>query len=76
MGKESIENLDNLRTADGSKSTAQIRLEMQKTMQKGCAVFRTQETLDECIEHIGQVDKTFSDVEYHRQIHDLELRLG
>ncbi|CAG87865.1 DEHA2E07458p [Debaryomyces hansenii CBS767] len=61
-GKESIENLDKLRTADGSKSTAQIRLEMQKTMQKGCAVFRTQETLDECIEHIGQVDKTFSDV--------------
>ena len=61
-GKESIENLDKLRTADGSKSTAQIRLEMQKTMQKGCAVFRTQETLDECVEHIGQVDKTFSDV--------------
>jgi len=61
-GKESIENLDNLRNANGPKSTAQIRLEMQKTMQKGCAVFRTQETLDECVENIGKVDKTFSEV--------------
>lgn len=62
LGKESIENLDRLRNATGSKPTAQIRLEMQKTMQKGCAVFRTQETLDEGLEHILAIDKTFSDV--------------
>lgn len=62
LGKESIENLDRLRNATGSKPTAQIRLEMQKTMQKGCAVFRTQETLDEGLKHILAIDKTFSDV--------------
>lgn len=62
LGKESIENLDKLRNANGTKSTAEIRLEMQKTMQKGCAVFRTQETLDEGLEKILAVDKTFNDV--------------
>ncbi|EGW35093.1 uncharacterized protein SPAPADRAFT_145961 [Spathaspora passalidarum NRRL Y-27907] len=60
LGKESIENLHTLRTADGTKSTAEIRLEMQKTMQKGCAVFRTQETLDQCVDHIQEVHKTFA----------------
>ncbi|CAH2355334.1 succinate dehydrogenase [ubiquinone] flavoprotein subunit, mitochondrial [[Candida] railenensis] len=62
LGKESIENLDKLRNASGPKSTADIRLEMQKTMQKGCAVFRTQETLDEGLEKILAIDKTFKDV--------------
>ena len=62
IGYESIANLDKLRNANGSKPTADIRLEMQKTMQKGCAVFRTQETLDQCVEHIGEVDKSFEDV--------------
>ncbi|EMG47017.1 SDH1 Succinate dehydrogenase [ubiquinone] flavoprotein subunit [Candida maltosa Xu316] len=62
IGYESIENLDKLRNANGSKSTADIRLDMQKTMQKGCAVFRVQETLDQCVEHINEIDKTFEDV--------------
>ena len=62
LGVESIENLDRLRNANGTHSTADLRLEMQKTMQKGCAVFRTQETLDEGVEHILKVDKKFHDV--------------
>lgn len=62
LGLESISNLDKLRNANGAKSTADIRLEMQKTMQKGCAVFRTQETLDECVAQINTIDKTFEDV--------------
>ncbi|CAK7894595.1 succinate dehydrogenase [ubiquinone] flavoprotein subunit, mitochondrial [[Candida] anglica] len=62
LGKESIENLDKLRNATGPRSTAEIRLEMQKTMQKGCAVFRTQETLDEGLEKILATDKTFEHV--------------
>lgn len=62
IGYESIENLHKLRTADGTASTAEIRLEMQKTMQKGCAVFRTQETLDECVEHITEIDKSFKNI--------------
>ena len=62
IGLDSIENLDRLRTANGSKSTAEIRANMQATMQKGCAVFRTQDTLDTCVEHISEVDKQFEHV--------------
>lgn len=62
LGHESIENMDKLRTADGTKSTAEIRNEMQRTMQKGCAVFRLQETLDECVEHIGKIDESFKHI--------------
>ncbi|KAG1222007.1 hypothetical protein G6F68_020767 [Rhizopus microsporus] len=46
-GAQTIANLDNLRNAEGPKRTAEIRLNMQKTMQSDAAVFRTQETLDE-----------------------------
>jgi len=48
-GAESIANLDKLRNASGSKSTAEIRLNMQKAMQRDAAVFRTQESLDDGI---------------------------
>ena len=48
-GAESISNLDKLRNASGSKRTAEIRLNMQKSMQRDAAVFRTQESLDEGI---------------------------
>lgn len=62
IGMDSIANLDKLRNANGSKGTAQIRLEMQKTMQKGCAVFRMQDTLDKCVEEISEVDKSFEHI--------------
>lgn len=62
LGHESIENMDKLRTADGTKSTAEIRNEMQRTMQKGCAVFRLQETLDECVENINKIDESFKHI--------------
>src|SRR5690349_13210367 len=39
--------LDRFRYADGSTPTAELRLEMQKTMQNNCAVFRTGEVLEE-----------------------------
>ncbi|KAK5663484.1 hypothetical protein OQA88_3914 [Cercophora sp. LCS_1] len=61
-GADSIEVLDQLRNADGPKSTAEIRLAMQKTMQRDVSVFRTQESLDEGVEKINQVDQTFSQV--------------
>lgn len=62
IGMFSIENLDKIRNANGTKSTADIRAAMQKTMQKGCAVFRTQDTLDTCVEEITEVDKSFANV--------------
>ncbi|RCK56508.1 Succinate dehydrogenase [ubiquinone] flavoprotein subunit, mitochondrial [Candida viswanathii] len=62
LGKQSIENLNYLRTADGAKSTAEIRLDMQKAMQSGCAVFRTEETLDKCVDHMREVNQSFEDI--------------
>ena len=61
-GADSIEVLDKIRTADGPKSTAEIRLAMQKTMQREVSVFRTQESLDEGVKQITEVDQTFSQV--------------
>ena len=44
-GESSIANLDKLRFAKGDIPTADLRLEMQRTMQKHAAVFRTGEIL-------------------------------
>ncbi|CAN6650282.1 succinate dehydrogenase [ubiquinone] flavoprotein subunit 2, mitochondrial [Trichomonascus vanleenenianus] len=62
IGHESIANLDHLRTAEGPKSTAEIRLNMQKTMQRDVSVFRTQESLEEGVEKITQVDRSIKDI--------------
>ncbi|KAK0751540.1 succinate flavoprotein subunit [Schizothecium vesticola] len=59
---DSIEVLDQVRTSDGPKTTAEIRLAMQKTMQRDVSVFRTQESLDEGVKKISEVDQTFSQV--------------
>merc|ERR1711991_382894 len=42
-----LDRFDKLRNAQGSNSTADLRLAMQKTMQSKCAVFRTEKTLKE-----------------------------
>ena len=44
-GDFAVARLDRLRNAKGSRGTAEIRLEMQKIMQRDAAVFRTGETL-------------------------------
>ncbi|CCH40849.1 succinate dehydrogenase flavoprotein subunit [Wickerhamomyces ciferrii] len=62
LGFESVANLDKARTATGPKSTAEIRLDMQKTMQRDVSVFRTQESLEDGVEGINRVDKTYSQV--------------
>ena len=56
-GENSVARIDRLRNADGSRSTAEIRLEMQKIMQNHAAVFRTGETLAEGVELL---DRTFA----------------
>ena len=61
-GANSVERLDKLRHADGSRSTAEIRLEMQKIMQNHAAVFRTGESLDEGVELLRQTFASFADV--------------
>jgi len=59
---KALGRFDALRYAKGSKPTAQIRAEMQKTMQKDAAVFRTGETLAEGKRRISEVFDSFRDV--------------
>jgi len=61
-GMNSVDRIEKLRNADGSRPTAEIRLEMQKVMQTHAAVFRTGETLDQGVELLGKTFDSFSDV--------------
>ncbi|WP_395712114.1 succinate dehydrogenase flavoprotein subunit [Reyranella sp.] len=54
-GEEAIARFDRLRHAKGGTGTAQLRLNMQRTMQNDCAVFRTQQSLDEGCEKLDKV---------------------
>jgi succinate dehydrogenase / fumarate reductase flavoprotein subunit len=61
-GAGALERLELLRTANGTRSTATIRLEMQKAMQLDAAVFRTGESLAQGIQRLGQTFASFADV--------------
>jgi succinate dehydrogenase / fumarate reductase flavoprotein subunit len=58
-----LARLDGFRNAKGSKPTAQIRLEMQRTMQEHAAVFRTGEVLQQGIGKLKVVWNSFADVQ-------------
>lgn len=64
-GEASVANLDNLRFSNGSISTAQLRLKMQKTMQNHAAVFRTGDVLKEGVDKMKDVWKDLSDIKTH-----------
>ena len=59
---KALSRLDRYRNADGSSPTAEIRLEMQRTMQADCAVFRTTETLREGMGKIDTINARLQDV--------------
>ncbi|MBO9662581.1 succinate dehydrogenase flavoprotein subunit [Dokdonella sp.] len=59
---QALANLDRLRHANGSMPTAEIRANMQKTMQADAAVFRTEKTLQEGCAKMAQVFASFEDV--------------
>ncbi len=61
-GEEAIARLDRLRHASGGTPTAQLRLNMQRTMQNDCAVFRTQQSLDEGCKNLEKVFDGRSDI--------------
>ncbi|MBV8975617.1 MAG: succinate dehydrogenase flavoprotein subunit, partial [Sinobacteraceae bacterium] len=61
-GAGARERLEHLRNASGTRGTATIRLEMQKTMQLDAAVFRSGETLAQGIERLGATFASFADV--------------
>jgi succinate dehydrogenase / fumarate reductase, flavoprotein subunit len=57
-----LSRLDRFRHANGSTSTAKLRLDMQKTMQNNCAVYRTGEVLGEGQKLIGEVWRAEADI--------------
>ena len=59
---QAIDHLDRMRYSNGSTRTADIRLQMQKIMQRHCAVFRTQELLDEGKEKLYEIWKSMDDI--------------
>jgi succinate dehydrogenase / fumarate reductase flavoprotein subunit len=60
--EKALGRLDALRNAKGSRKTAEIRLEMQKTMQTHAAVFRTQDSMEEGLVKLRKTIETFPDV--------------
>ncbi len=61
-GGFAVARLDRARHAKGSRPTAQIRLEMQQTMQIDAAVFRTGESLKQGMLKLTETFKSFADV--------------
>ncbi len=57
-----LDRFDKMRNSNGSTKTSELRLEMQKTMQKKCAVFRTEKSLKEGVEQIRKPYEGLSDV--------------
>jgi len=62
-GENAIARLDKYRNAKGSSKTSEIRLEMQKAMQNHCAVFRTQEVMEEGIESLNKTWEGMKDIQ-------------
>ena len=59
---KALDRFDALRNANGSIPTADLRLEMQKTMQADAAVFRTDKTLAEGVEKMKAVAAKMADI--------------
>jgi succinate dehydrogenase / fumarate reductase flavoprotein subunit len=57
-----VERLDRFRFAKGGSPTAEVRVEMQRTMQAHCAVFRTDELLREGIDKLGRAYARMADI--------------
>jgi succinate dehydrogenase / fumarate reductase flavoprotein subunit len=54
-GDEAVARLDRVRHANGRMKTSEIRLAMQRVMQNNCAVFRTEQVLQEGVRKIEDV---------------------
>ena len=57
-----FDRFDGLRNADGGIATAELRLEMQKTMQSDAAVFRTTKSLADGCEKMGGIAAKLDDL--------------
>ena len=57
-----LDRFDKIRNSSGSTKTAELRLNMQKTMQSKCAVFRTEKTLKEGVDQIRKPYEGIKDI--------------
>jgi len=57
-----FDRFDGLRNANGTMATAELRLEMQKTMQADAAVFRTAKTMAEGVEKMTAIAAKMDDL--------------
>ena len=57
-----VDRFDRMRHADGGTPTAELRLQMQKTMQEDAAVFRTEETLAQGVEKMTGIAGKLDDL--------------
>jgi succinate dehydrogenase / fumarate reductase flavoprotein subunit len=62
-GDLAVSRLDKFRNANGTRRTAEIRLDMQRVMQNHAAVFRAGESLAEGVEKLGAVHQSFAEVQ-------------
>jgi succinate dehydrogenase / fumarate reductase, flavoprotein subunit len=61
-GEEATARLDAVRHAKGSRKTSEIRVEMQKTMQDNCAVFRSADVLRKGVDLIDRLHRSYADL--------------
>lgn len=61
-GLSSLERLDRIRFSQGKYRTSDIRLAMQKTMQRNAAVFRIEKTLKEGCQKMGEIYQMFPEI--------------
>ena len=62
IGEEAIARMDKILNSKGDSTTAKIRLEMQKTMQKHAAVFRTETVLAEGKTKMLELYQSFEEI--------------
>ena len=60
---KAFDRFDALRNAKGGTPTAELRLEMQRTMQEDAAVFRTDKTLKEGVEKMDAIAAKMTDLQ-------------
>src|SRR6202162_848263 len=61
-GEQAVARLDAVRHSKGGRKTAEIRAEMQRTMQNNCAVFRTADVLRDGVDKIDRVARSYTDI--------------
>jgi succinate dehydrogenase / fumarate reductase flavoprotein subunit len=62
-----IELLAKVRAANGKEKVAQLRKELQETMDKNAQVFRTEETLNEALEKIAELRARYENISIQDQ---------